>query len=589
MSGSLGHSYMMVHLHQDSSKFSLVSELKRQQKHAEMTDTILICKNAEKLSAHCAVLSTHPLWAGILGRIVLSEELDEKVVIIMDGFLKIEVEEMLEYVYNNLENQKKNRSLDSCTSDNVMIPKVKMDHFDANSPPNKNYQVKSELCDSDNDEDEINEKYFFEENIDPNDKDHITDSSRVDIADFFKLDSLVQHQSLKVSMKQNETFSEQLSIPTKRETRVELLQACIENLEKSVANSPLKVRGLPLHNFVFTDIELLGKVENFVDYRSVDKKDFDGGRRVTGFYSCRAAGDCDFTHNDKNPMLYHIMSTHMEKGAYMCRDCGRRFPKKDQVYSHIKREHVMKKIRYLIKNAKPDLLCKLCGKHYKNLESLRTHTENVHKKDKDVKCVECDFKSKDYIEVRKHRRDVHGYGQCECHLCGKTFTSKVGFSHHMENTHGNNSFPCEVCGEVFKSKKAMDDHNKRKHLEKTHVCDECGAKFHTPFAVKKHKRCHGSEYDYSCNICEKKFRDVTPYREHLYKHTGERPYECDQCEATFNLSKSLSRHIKVVHCGIRPYVCNIESCSFKGGQPYDLVRHMKSVHGIEKFEPNPVE
>ena len=124
-----------------------------------------------------------------------------------------------------------------------------------------------------------------------------------------------------------------------------------------------------------------------------------------------------------------------------------------------------------------------------------------------------------------HRKDEHNCGHRACHVCGKQFSSQVGFDYHIENTHGNGSFPCENCGEIYKTK-ALEDHGNRKHLEKTFVCDKCGAKCHNKFSVKRLKKCHGQECPFACNLCDKKCRDKDQLKEHMFKHNGERPYRC---------------------------------------------------------------
>jgi hypothetical protein len=112
---------------------------------------------------------------------------------------------------------------------------------------------------------------------------------------------------------------------------------------------------------------------------------------------------------------------------------------------------VDKKVKCLItENIRIDLSCKLCDKIYKRLDGLREHIKNVNEKQSDIQCPECDFVSKDYLEVRRHRKYEHNFG---LGVCGKQCSSQVGFDHHVENTHGNGSFPCENCEEIYKTKR----------------------------------------------------------------------------------------------------------------------------------------
>eukprot|EP00092_Neocalanus_flemingeri_P001836 GFUD01001957.1.p1 GENE.GFUD01001957.1~~GFUD01001957.1.p1 ORF type:complete len:489 (+),score=78.24 GFUD01001957.1:141-1469(+) len=407
----------------------------------------------------------------------------------------------------------------------------------------------------------------------------VSDDSIVNIADHFELEKLVKEQIIIINNKAQEDISADIT-PHSRTIKDRLFNACIEALGKSVENAPAKVRGLPLHEFVFTDINILEAAQAHVRRDKIDVKLTEG---VTGYF-CTFAGDCDFMSEEKNVVTKHVMDCHTAIGAFVCKGCGKRFTVKDRAYRHIQTEHVLKQMKCLIKeNFKVQISCQICGLVYKKEAGLRSHISNVHEKEKDLHCSACDFVTKDYLELRKHRKDEHGHGHRSCHICGKQFTSQVGFEHHVANTHGDGSFPCEDCGEVFKTMKSLKDHRK-KHVIRTCICDECGAKFHTPFAVKKHKRMHGSDFPFPCNLCTKRFRDAGPLKEHMYKHTGERPYQCTDCEANFNQGSAFRRHIKVVHSGIRPYPCKI--CSFRGGQPYDLVRHIKSVHNMSSSSGN---
>ena len=87
---------------------------------------------------------------------------------------------------------------------------------------------------------------------------------------------------------------------------------------------------------------------------------------------------CQFTIVDNNgtgPAMSHVMASYMEQEAFMCKGCGLTFLMRVRVHSHIRNEHVEK-----------------------GTKSIR----NVHEKLSDVKCPECAFVSKDYMEVRNH-------------------------------------------------------------------------------------------------------------------------------------------------------------------------------------------
>jgi len=533
----------------------LSGQLRSQQEMGEMTDTTLICKDRERIVAHCVVLATHWVWAYLVRELEWS---GEELVIIMDMHGKAEVKKWISEAYDNVG--------------------VKDEHFHNSNVKEYNCTtidtVKTELSDNfDNWNNGIVGKSEIDEEENHNSND--IDDSVIDIKEYLDLENLVKQQMLFNSNESPETGQLKLKV-----MKDELFSSCLKALETKYENAPEKVRGLPLHGFVFTDVNILSLANAQVKKDKVERKSNTGKVSKVSVYSCTVS-ECDFTSEESHrPVMMHVMSSHMQEKAFKCKDCRKTFELRDRAHSHIKRVHVDKTIKCLItENLKVDTTCKLCSQVYKNLDGLREHIKNIHDKKTDIKCPECTFISKEYLEVRKHRRDVHGFGHRSCDICGKQLSSQGSLDHHIANTHGNGSYPCDVCGRMFKTKLAMDDHRKRKHEEKSYVCDVCGAKFHKPFAVKMHKRSHGNEYPYHCTICDKRCREAFQLQEHMYKHTGERPYKCKQCDSSFNRSTALSRHTRVVHSGIRPYPCEI--CSFRGGQAYDLVRHMKSVHGTD--------
>ena len=543
----------MNQVHLTQQFLSLADELKSQQQAGEMTDTLLVCEEGERITAHCVVLATHWVWGYLVrGLDWRGEELN----IVMEGFTRREVEEWVNEAYTNID-----------TSDNPKWKcEVVMSEMKDIVKVEKELEVENQLEDSE----------YVDDESDQIDAKIVSDDSLVNIAEHFDLVKLVKEQIM-LNNGVEIPMDHKRPMGHSRKMKDHLFKVCVEALEKTVENCPSKVRGLPLHGFVYTDDKILEDTKVHVKRDKIDVKLPEGRGNTVTSYFCTFDRGCDFSSEERQNVIKHVMDYHTELGAFMCKGCGKRFTIKDRAYRHIQTEHVIKHIKSLLKdNFKADLSCHICGLFYKKEAGLREHIKNLHEKERDWQCQECSFVTKDYLEIRKHKKDEHGHGHRACHVCGKQFTSQVGFDHHVENTHGEGSFPCEDCGDIYKTTRALTDHRKRKHLARTCVCDECGAKFHTPFEVKKHKRTHSTEFPFPCNLCNKRFRDPAPLKEHMYKHTGERPYQCKVCEATFNQSNALSRHTRVVHSGIRPYPC--ELCNFRGGQAYDLVRHMKTVH-----------
>ena len=64
-----------------------------------VTDTTLICKDKERITAHRAILATHWVWAFIMRGL---DWWGEDWVIIMDTHSKLEVEKWVSEAYDNI-------------------------------------------------------------------------------------------------------------------------------------------------------------------------------------------------------------------------------------------------------------------------------------------------------------------------------------------------------------------------------------------------------------------------------------------------------------------------------------------------------
>ena len=81
---------------------------------------------------------------------------------------------------------------------------------------------------------------------------------------------------------------------------------------------------------------------------------------------------------------------------------------------------------------------------------------------------------------------------------------------------------CEYCDKVLSSKWALKDHIKLLHLKECEQCQDCGKSFHSRY-LKHH-------------------RDAV----HLKKRIN-----CQECGMSFSFSRSLKKHIQVVHNNMR--------------------------------------
>ncbi|XP_061778819.2 uncharacterized protein [Nerophis lumbriciformis] len=161
---------------------------------------------------------------------------------------------------------------------------------------------------------------------------------------------------------------------------------------------------------------------------------------------------------------------------HVCGECGMNFPLKDQLEEH-RSSH------------KKPHACPICGKPFKNIESLKIHSR-IHTTNSPFACSEC----------------------------GKTFISSCSLKRHELAHRGEKNYHCEQCGKAFLYASYLAVHLKTHSGERPHLCAICGKSYTRAETLKVHLRVHTGEKPYTCEICGKSFYYFQGYRSHRMIH-----------------------------------------------------------------------
>lgn len=137
------------------------------------------------------------------------------------------------------------------------------------------------------------------------------------------------------------------------------------------------------------------------------------------------------------------------------------------------------------------------------------------------------------------------------------------------------------------------------HLWKQHnievdllKCPFCTHKAPCSVQIFRHMGIHGHKNEYPCTECSEIFQKFSQLRSHMINHMdtakkGSRirwysEKNCEICGHKFANSKILSKHIKVVHNKIKPFICSVcgHKSARKAGLLVGFIKISKIINGI---------
>ncbi|XP_031639566.1 zinc finger protein 84-like [Contarinia nasturtii] len=218
---------------------------------------------------------------------------------------------------------------------------------------------------------------------------------------------------------------------------------------------------------------------------------------------------CKYDTFNKTHIVDH-MCIHTGDRPFRCSHCAKRFAKKSDLESHLKRLNGKAKAQVQELFTVEERLENETNSN--GTEQQNGATSGVESK---TKCEFCNYVAKHPSDLIRHRRKHTGGKPFECNICAKGFTTKQSLNKHMRTHAKQFPFHCSICRQGFTVQRTKIAHEKScsRQLFECYLC-----KYDTirKENLVRHMLTHTASF--RCFHCFKLFTTKSTLKSHLTKN-----------------------------------------------------------------------
>ena len=271
--------------------------------------------------------------------------------------------------------------------------------------------------------------------------------------------------------------------------------------------------------------EVVDKVAKVQKVFMCENCDYSAPRRVLvithmkshGIHQCKR---CKFRADSEEGLEEHLVTEHKDRSdCKFCKLCNR-YVKCNEVPLEKHMEECQGRVPFR---------CPECSKEFQYESSLKCHVVSHYPdKPKLFGCDQCDYKSNYKANLKKHIRHIHEQKKerdIKCLECDKMFYTDENMRRHLKLHSEDRPFKCEEknCEKAFKTLNGLKFHI-LSHTGESLTCSLCSKEFRTERCLLQHnKEVHdGAPKSFKCHFegCEFAFYKRSGLDRHLAYHIG---------------------------------------------------------------------